>query len=221
MVHELILVRKGEGVILNQKEEYSRTLMPCLWVDDGRGPSKPQQVPPRALLSEVAVGKEAPRRPYQAPLQDPRPSKRQRVDPKDPLVDPNTIREGRGGADDEGPQGPQQEGEGGGDGVKEGWVQDPNTISEGRGGADDNGPQGPQQVEEGEGDGEKEGHTHDHDQDEELREKTSNTDNYEEEGEEKEKVEETEDKEQGQVPDPHQVEDKRKVEDEDGERGEA
>ena len=55
MVHESILVRQGEGVILNLKEEYSRTLMPCLRVENSRDTTKPQHVPHQDL-HKVAVG---------------------------------------------------------------------------------------------------------------------------------------------------------------------
>ena len=55
MLHKSILVRKGEGVLLNEKEEYSRTLTPSLRVENTRGP--PKDIPtPSPELHKVSVG---------------------------------------------------------------------------------------------------------------------------------------------------------------------
>ena len=90
MVHESILVRQGEGVILNLKEEYSRTLMPCLRVEDSRGVI-PQQVPHQDL-HKVAVGLGSVRRPSSTPIQDQRPPPKRG---KCPHPQPKTSQEKR------------------------------------------------------------------------------------------------------------------------------
>ena len=77
MIHESMLVRQGEGVLLNSKEEYSRTLMPCLRLEGNRNPSTTPQAPPPQVLHQVGVGHQADRRPAPpAVLDHVRPAKR-------------------------------------------------------------------------------------------------------------------------------------------------
>ena len=88
MIHESILVRKGEGILLNAKEEYSRTLLPCLRVESNRRSVQPA---PHPALHQVAVGSQTHRR--SSDQTSMRPAKRRRQDQDNQQVEDGTGRD--------------------------------------------------------------------------------------------------------------------------------
>lgn len=65
MLHKSLLIRKGKGVLPNDKDEYSRVIISCLWVDDRRGAQKEYPHTLSQELHQVDVGQPALRSPLQ------------------------------------------------------------------------------------------------------------------------------------------------------------